>query len=133
MLISKFKRESPRILMLPTLVELNFNNPIRPSTLSSTQFKYNGFDAFLGDDGLGRVSIFRYNDTKQKVDIIVLAGTIDYTSGRILVQNFLPTSYSDQSLNITVTTENLDIIPVREQILLMDSADAKINVVGEQT
>jgi len=116
-----------------TLVELNFNNPIRPSTLSSTQFKYNGFDAFLGDDGLGRVSIFRYNDTKQKVDIIVLAGTIDYTSGRILVQNFLPTSYSDQSLNITVTTENLDIIPVREQILLMDSADAKINVVGEQT
>jgi hypothetical protein len=116
-----------------TLVELNFNNPIRPSTLSSTQFKYNGFDAFLGDDGLGRVSIFRYNDTKQKVDIIVLAGTIDYTSGRIVVQNFLPTSYSDQSLNITVTTENLDIIPVREQILLMDSADAKINVVGEQT
>jgi hypothetical protein len=115
------------------LVELNYNNEIRPGSLSSTEFTYNGFPAFLGDDGLGVVSIFRYNDQKQKVNIIVLAGTIDYTNGIVKVENFLPSSYADTELKVTVVPENLDIIPVREQILLMESGDAIINVVGEQT
>ena len=114
------------------LVELNYNNEIRPGSLSSTEFTYNGFPAFLGDNGLGVVSIFRYNDQKQKVNIIVLAGTIDYTNGIVKVENFLTSSYADAEIKITVVPENLDIIPVREQILLMESGDAIINVVGEQ-
>jgi len=115
------------------LVTLRYNNPIRPGTLASTEFTYNGFSAFLGDNGLGVVSIFRYSDTKERIDIVPTAGSVDYDSGIVSVENFLPSAFSDLELKVSVTPVNLDVIPVREQILILESADAVINVVGEQT
>ena len=115
------------------LVTLRYNNPIRPGTLTSTEFTYSGFSAFLGDNGLGVVSIFRYSDSKERIDIVPTAGSVDYDSGIVTVENFLPSAFSDLELKVSVTPVNLDVIPVREQILLLESADAVINVVGEQT
>ena len=112
-------------------VTLRYNNPIRPGTLSSTQFTYNGFSAFLGDNGLGRVSIFRYSDSKERVDIVPSAGLADYNSGVVTVENFLPSAFSDLELKVSVAPKNLDVTPIREQILLLLAADAVINVVGE--
>jgi hypothetical protein len=114
-------------------VELNFNNPIRRGSLTSTQFTYNGFLAYLDDDEEGNVNIYRFNDSKQKVNIIGAAGSIDYTNGVITIENFAPSAYADIQLKVTATPDRLDIIPVREQILLMDSADAVITIIGETT
>jgi len=112
-------------------VELMFNNPIRPGTLTSTQFTYNGFLAYLDDDEDGNVNIYRFDSNKQKVNIIAGAGSIDYVEGKITVENFAPSSYADIQIKVTATPDRLDIIPVREQILLMDSGDAIINVIPE--
>mgnify|MGYP006110217431 FL=1 len=79
------------------------------------------------------MSIFRYNDTKERVNIVPSAGAIDYETGLVTVENFLPTAFSDLELKVKVSPANLDVIPVRKQILLLDSVDAVINVVGEQT
>jgi hypothetical protein len=114
-------------------VFLNFNNPIRPGTLTSTQFTYNGFLAYIDDDENGNVNIYRFNDSKQKVNIVTAAGTVDYTTGIVEIENFKPTSYVDIQLKVTATPDRVDIIPIREQILLMESADAIINVVPEYT
>jgi hypothetical protein len=114
-------------------VTLNFNNAIRPGTLSSTQFTYSGFVAYLDDDSNGNVNIYRYNDAKQKVNIITGVGTINYTTGAIVIEAFAPTAYTDIQLKVTATPENYDVIPVREQILLMDSNDAIITIIGETT
>lgn len=126
------KRVTPN-LNVAELVSLRFNNAIRPGSMGSSEFTYNGFSAFLGDDGLGTISIFRYSDSKERVNIIPVAGTVDYVTGIVTIENFLPSAFSDLELRINVSPENLDIIPIREQILLLNSPDAIINVVGEQT
>lgn len=126
------KRITPN-LNVAELVSLKFNNPIRANSLASSEFTYNGFSSFLGDDGLGGVNIFRYSDSKERVDIVPGAGVIDYVSGTVTVENFLPSGFSDIELRVNCSPENLDIIPVRQQILLLESEDSIINVVGEQT
>jgi hypothetical protein len=113
------------------LVRLKFNNPIRTLSVISTQFTFDGFASFLDDDGSGNIRIFRYSDTNQKVVINATAGTINYTTGEINVNEFLPTAYAGIEIQLTVTPENFDVVPVREQILIMNSGDAIITVVGE--
>jgi len=112
-------------------VTLRFSNPLRTGTLSSTKFTFNGFDAFLDDDGLGNVNIFRFNDDKQKVNIVTAAGSIDYTTGLVEVERFLPSAFDGIEMKVTVEPVNLDVTPVREQILIMRGNDATISAIGE--
>jgi len=114
-------------------VELKFNNPIRKNSVDSTQFTYNGFLAYLDDDGLGNINIYRFNDEKQKVNIVANAGTVNYETGAINVDGFKPSAYADIELKVSIKPDRLDVIPVREQILLMESGDANITIVGENT
>ena len=65
-------------------------------------------------------------------------GTIDYDTGKVVVNKFTPVSIVDGSNHVkfTVTPEinNSDITPLREQILTYDSAEATsitINMVAE--
>jgi hypothetical protein len=126
------KRVSPN-LNSPSLVQVKFNNSIRAGSVSSTSFTYLGFQSYLGDDGLGNINIFRYGADNEKINIIPLAGTVDYTVGLIEVQNFSPSGISGIELKINATTENMDVIPLREQILIIEPDQASISVIGEQT
>lgn len=112
-------------------VTLNFNNPLRAGTLTSTQFTQSGFNAFLDDNGSGVIRIYRFNESKQKVFINANAGTIDYTNGTVIINAFRPSAYAGIEMKVTVTPDRLDIIPIREQILIMDVNDAKVTLVGE--
>lgn len=112
-------------------VTLGYNNPIRVNTLSSTQFTLSGFNAFFDDDGVGNIRIYRFNESKQKVFINATAGTIDYTNGIVVIDAFSPSAYAGIEMKVTVTPNRLDIIPIREQILLMDVNDATVTLVGE--
>lgn len=112
-------------------VTLRYNNPIRVNTLSSTQFIISGFNAFFDDDGLGNIRIFRFNESKQKVFISETAGTIDYTNGIVVIDAFQPSAFSGIEIKITVIPDRLDVIPIREQILIMDVNDATVTLVGE--
>lgn len=124
------KRLSPNTNVAEKL-EVHFNNPIRTSSVTSSQFTYNGFLAYLDDDGSGVVRIYRFNAAREKVYIDANAGVVDYTNGSIVIENFAPSAYADTYMKITMTPDRLDIIPVREQILLMNEQDAIINLVGE--
>ena len=110
---------------------LNYNNPIRKGTIDSTQFTYQGFSAYLDDDSLGNINVYRFNDAKQKVNVTANIGTIDYTTGVVVITGVAPTAIADLELKVSVTPDRLDVIPVREQILLMESKDAVITVIGE--
>jgi len=124
------KRVVPN-LQRPEKVTLSFNNPIEVSSLSSTEFTYLNFTCRIDDDGVGNVRIFRFNAAKEKVIIERATGTINYTTGLVTVENFQPSAYDGIELKFNVTPSRLDIIPVREQILIMTSNDATINLVGE--
>jgi hypothetical protein len=112
-------------------VLLNYNNSIRPSTLSSTQFTFQGFASFLDDDGLGNVRIYRFNNEKKKTIVLEKTGSIDYTTGVVEINKFLPSSFVGIETKVSITPANLDVIPVREQILIMNSSDARITLIGE--
>jgi hypothetical protein len=124
------KRFTPN-LQTAELVQLNYNNPIRENTVGSTQFTYKGFTCYLDDDGVGNIRIYRFNDSKQKIIVDATSGTVDYDNGTIIINQFLPQTFSGIEMKVTVTPDRLDIIPIREQILIMNSNDAIINIVGE--
>jgi len=112
-------------------ITLKFNNALRANTLTSTKFTYNNFDAFLDDDGSGNINIYRFNASKQKVNIVAGAGSVNYTTGLVEIENFLPSAYEGIEIKVTAETVNLDVTPVREQILIMNSNDATITAVAE--
>jgi hypothetical protein len=128
--ISLQKRLTPNTNVSEKL-EVRYNNKVRPSSVTSSQFTYKGFLSYLDDDGFGNVRIYRFNASRQKVIIDQFAGTINYDNGDLVIENFAPSAYSDTYMKITVSPDNLDVIPVREQILLMQGDDVTINLVGE--
>jgi len=112
-------------------LEIDYNNALRKNSIESTQFTYNGFPCFLDDDGNGVITIYRFNQNKEKVFVVPNAGTVDYDAGTVVVNNFLPTDYAGIEMRITAAPESYDVLPVREQILIMNSNDASVTAIGE--
>lgn len=110
---------------------LNYNASVRTGTFSSTAFTFNNFTCFLDDDGLGNVRIYRFDSNRAKSILDSDAGTIDYTTGIVDVSQFAPTAFEGIEMQFTLTPEGLDVTPVREEIIIMRSSDATINVIGE--
>lgn len=119
------------LLNVSQSIVILFNNKIKTSTLSSTQFVYETFNCFFDDDGLGTVRVYRFDDTNTKVIQESNIGTIDYDTGKISLSDFNPTSLVGSLIKINATPDSLDVTPVREQILIMESADADVTAVSE--
>ena len=114
-----------------TKYKLDFNNSVRPNSVFSTQFVQNDFVCEFGDDGVGNVIIFRYNDENKKTTVNRNAGTVDYNTGVVEINSFAPNSFSGIELKFSISPEQFDIVPVREQILVINKQDAEIKVIGE--
>ena len=106
--------------------------------LSSTGFKVTGSDLeqFLDDDGNGNVrryylasGIRTYSNETQ--------GTIDYTTGQITLNSLNIASISNirgatsTVVELTVTPNSNDVVPVRDQIVEIDIANSTINVTAD--
>ncbi len=114
-----------------TLVELEFHNAIETNSISSTTFTFNNFIAQLDDDGLGNIRMFRFNTEKQQVFINSTAGVIDYTTGKVSLNSFVVSAFDGIEVKVNANPANKDIVPVREQIIIISSADAVINTQAE--
>jgi len=106
--------------------------------LSSTGFKVTGSDLeqFLDDDGSGNVrryylasGIRTYSNETQ--------GTIDYSNGEITLNSLNVASISNirgatsTVVELTVTPDSNDIVPVRDQIVELDVANSGITVTAD--
>jgi len=139
-------RITPTTLATVATYTLEFNDPLTKSSVASTAFTASdGYTYTLVDDGAGLIKLARSTYTTSGVTVdspvvymILLdgsenQGTIDYTTGKIVLNNFNPYTISDASTTIKLTvtpgTNNQDITPLREQILTIDTADtAAINI-----
>ena len=126
---------------------LNFNNALTTSSVVSTSFTASDGNTYsLIDDGLGIIKTAR--TTSGVVDSPAVyftlpdgtqnQGTIDYTTGKIVLNNFNPYTITDGTAEIkftvTPSVNNSDITPLREQILTYDASDTAsivINMVAE--
>ena len=114
-----------------TLVNLKFLNPIAKNSIISTSFTLNNFTAFIDDDGLGNLRVFRFNSDKEKVFINSNLGTVNYDNGELNINSFTVTAFDGIEIKINADPVNKDIVPVREQIIIVSSADAVITTVSE--
>jgi len=129
------KRWTPRLNIAQNYV-LNFSNSIQPSSIISTQFVIaqdpdiiyvNGDVHRIQDNGSGILQVIKTNNG---VDTTVKnIGTVDYNTGEIKINGFMPYSiYNQDQLKLTATPVENDIIPLRNNILLMESADISVSV-----
>ena len=77
------------------------------------------------------IRIFRFNTDKEKVFVDSTAGTIDYTTGKLSMSSFFVSAYDGIEIKVSADPVNKDIVPVREQIIIISSADAVINTQAE--
>ena len=135
-------RISPTTLAVASTYTMEFNNAITKGTLTSTAFTASdGYTYTLIDDSAGIVKLVRstYTSATDSVTVDVPTtymtlvsgsqnlGTIDYDTGKIILNSFTPHSISDGKtyIKMTVTPKinNSDITPLREQVITYDSFD----------
>ena len=133
-------RVIPATLATTSTYTLEYGNGITKGAFTSTAFTASDGNTYtLIDDSLGSVKLVRSTYSNGTVTVDSPAaymtlldgstnqGTIDYDTGKVVLNNFNPYTISDSSSNIKVTVtpsvNNADITPLREQILTTDTND----------
>jgi hypothetical protein len=106
-----------------------FDEPV----LTSSSFTYLNADgsetaySYFRDDNFGKIVIYA---TINNVFTILNsdAGTIDYTTGKVVINPFT-TTYYDMSIKLFVAPMNKDIIADKNKIIVIDPTDVTINII----
>jgi len=111
------------------------HNSAAGGVVSSTGFKISGDDTnehFLDDDGAGNIRIYYLSGTT-RIYTDSTYGTIDYTAGEIILTSANITSISNidgavsTRIRVTVSPDSNDIVPVRNQVLSIDTANSTVS------
>ena len=111
------------------------HNATAGGILSSTGFKIDGNDneMFLDDDGEGNVRLYQL-ESGIRTYINSTQGTISYSSGQITLNSLNVASISNirgatsTVIELTVTPESNDVVPVRDQIVEIDVSNSSVTV-----
>ena len=128
--------------------EIPFSNPInattrgRPAThpygfgnqVTSNAFTFLGFENCFLEDNNSIIRIYRQT-ANENIAVQIDAGSIDYTTGIITLTAFAPTAFADggNTLKITATPTNKDVLPLRNQILTIVDADITVTMIDDKT
>ena len=142
------QRITPAVFDTPATYNMYFSNALEKGSILSTPFTgTDGYTYSLVDDSLGYVKAARLDDNADMIEPWLCLiqsdggtnqGTIDYTTGTVVLNSFRPLAISDGTSSIKINTtpsiNNSDIVPLREQILTYDVTDTSaisINMVAE--
>jgi len=103
--------------------------------VSSTGFKINNDDStnehFLDDDGAGNIRVYYFSGTT-RIYTSTTFGTVDYTTGEIILTSANITSISNvdgassTQIRVFAIPNSNDIAPVRNQVLEIDTSNSTI-------
>ena len=135
-------RISPVTLATTSTYTMEFNNTLTKGTVTTTSFTQSDGNTYsLIDDSAGVIKVVRTTAGVVDSPIVYFTiadgsqnqGTIDYDTGKVVLNNFNPYTISDGTTNIKFTVtpgiNNQDITPLREQILTTDSTDTTAIVI----
>jgi len=101
--------------------------------VSSTGFKFNDDSStnehFLDDDGAGNIRVYYLSGTT-RIYTNSTFGTINYTTGELILTSANITSISNvdgaasTQIRVTVQPDSNDVVPVRNQVLSIDTANS---------
>ena len=144
----RMRREVAIQLGISTRYEINFSNAIdnttngRPAThpygagnkVTSNAFTYLGFTNCFLEENNGIMRIYRTFGASN-LAVVSNAGTLDYTTGKIILTNFAPTAFADGSttLKLTAFPGEKDILPLRNQIVQIRDADITVTMLDDKT
>ena len=144
----KLKRKLTPTLNASTKYTINFNNAgYHPSANhSQTVLESSGFflsgntnEQYIDDNGSGIVRTFYLLGGTTKTITNASAGTINYNTGEVVLTSLNVTSVenADGTIDITLKPDSNDIIPVRNQVIEIDtvasSTTAEIDTFAEGT
>ncbi len=128
------KRFEPR-LNVTDQYTLQFANAIIPGTLISNAFvdtldpSFVSGDRYFLDDDLttGIIRTYKFIGTVKKYTK-TNAGTIDYSTGIVTLTSFRPQDVidSEKEMRITVKPQVNDVVPVRNNIIIVEDADITV-------
>ena len=95
-------------------------------SIRSTPFTYNGELVSFGDDGLGNVTIAKTIGNVH--NIVARVGTVDYSTGKITINNVTIDSYLGDSIKIYALPKDKDIASSKNIILTVEDNEIKITV-----
>ena len=128
----KLKRIITPTLNAITKYTISFNNMVYhpAASWSQTVVESTGFyltgntnEQFIDDDGNGNIRTFYLLGGTTKTITNAQAGTVNYNTGVVVLTSFNISSVtnSDGTINVTVKPDSNDVIPVRQQIIEIDS------------
>lgn len=98
------------------------------SVYSST-FTYNSQTCRLEDDNAGKLNIVAISGDSHI--ILTTVGTVDYETGRLVVENFRPDSYSGP-MKIFITTDSNDVNALRNTIVRIRNTDIVVTLESQR-
>ena len=111
------------------------HNSTGGGVVSSTGFKINNDDStnehFLDDDGAGNIRVYYLSGTT-RIYTSTTFGTVDYTTGEIILTSANITSISNvdgassTQIRVFAIPNSNDIAPVRNQVLEIDTSNSTI-------
>lgn len=121
-----------------TTYEIMFNNQPeydgKTPVLSSSAFKYRDTKtgvvyetSYMSDDMKGNVIVYTITNN-QYILLNGAAGKINYTTGRVALENFIVVDY-DQYISIYLNPKNKDIIASKNMVLVIEPSDVSVNVI----
>jgi len=115
------------------------HNAAAGGILESSGFKISGDTStvfFLDDDGQGNIRRYSFSGAT-RVYANETQGTIDYDTGAITINSLSVLSVENirgaasTKIELTVTPKSNDVVPVRDQILEIDTANSSITVAAD--
>jgi len=127
-------------LAAATKYTVAFNNALLDPDAGAKNVESTGFtitgnnngEHFLDDDGEGNIRTYYFVGTT-KVYETANIGTINYSTGEIVLSSFNVASVtnSDDTITITVIPNSNDIVPVRNQVLEIDATNLAVTGISD--
>ena len=117
-----------------TTYTINFNNEIhnyenvtKAFNISSSKFTYNGnTNCYFDDDGDGNIRIYSLTAAGARNYLNRSAGSVNYLTGVIVINDILITAYVGNAIAITADPDKGDIDGLRNQLLLIKDASISL-------
>lgn len=108
-------------------------NPFTEGTISSSGFFINGNPnkCFIDDDGLGNLKLYQVV-SGIRTDLGNV-GTVNYTGGVLVIDSLNIVKIDGVYWKFSITPSSADIASIYNQIVLLDTAKLKINMVADTT
>lgn len=102
------------------------------SIITNTFTYFGDNQCYLSDDGYGVINVYKTLLGERRL-IDTNLGTVNYETGKVLINSFAPEGADEKTLKITAIPRNQDIFAVRNQILQIIESGITVVATDSQT